>query len=63
MARRIADLLARLNPEAPPLLRLQLAHWLARRIVAHRSAMPAAAGQRGQKQLVLTDISPSDYEI
>ncbi len=36
LARGIADLLARLEPGEFPLLRLQLAHWLARRIMLNR---------------------------
>jgi hypothetical protein len=63
MARRIADLLDRLHPEEAPLLRLQLAHWLARRIMAKRAAMPISAGQAGQPQPAQTDAPPSDYEI
>ena len=37
VARGIADLLARLHPEVEPLLRLQLAHWLAGRVVRNRT--------------------------
>ncbi len=35
LGRGIADLLARLNPETEPLLRLQLAYWLVRRLARH----------------------------
>jgi hypothetical protein len=63
MARGIANLLARLHPEEPPLLRLHLAHWLARRVMEHRAARAGAAGQAGQPQHTPTDTPPSDYEI
>lgn len=36
LARILADLLARLHPAESPLLRLQLAHWLARRVMESR---------------------------
>jgi len=63
MARGIADLLARLHPEAQPLLRLHLAHWLARRVTENRAARAGAAGQTGQPQPTPTDTPLSDYEI
>jgi len=60
MARGIANLLARLHPEAQPLLRLHLAHWLARRVMENRAAR---AGAAGQPQPTPTDTPSSDYEI
>jgi hypothetical protein len=63
MARRIADLLARLHPEEQPLLRLELAHSLARRVMEHRGEMHAATGEAGLTAPGLTDTQPSDYEI
>jgi hypothetical protein len=63
MARGIADLLARLHPEAQPLLRLHLAHWLARRVMENRAARAGAPGQAGQAQHLPTDMPSSDYEI
>jgi len=63
MARGIADLLARLHPEAQPLLRLHLAHWLARRVTENRAARAGAAGQTGQPQPTPTVTPLSDYEI
>jgi hypothetical protein len=63
MARGIADLLARLHPEEQPLLRLQLAHWVARRIMEHRGEMHAPAGHAGQPQPGMIDSPPSNYEI
>jgi hypothetical protein len=43
LARRICGLLDRLHPDKPPLMRLHLAHWLARRIALNQN--PSANSQ------------------
>ncbi len=62
LAHRIAELLARLHPEEPALLRIHLAFWLVRRVArnqeqAARSEKSADAGPGSSK------LPGPEYEI
>ncbi len=58
LARGIAELLGRFHPEANPVLRLQLAHWLARRIATGRPERFQPSIDQEQQ-----GTAPLDYQI
>jgi hypothetical protein len=63
LAQRICDLLDRVHPEKPPLLRLQLAHWLARRVMKNRDRSLGPQAQASPPQQDFVDSSGYDYDI